>query len=137
MGTQQRYNQSWESKASTTSPTTTGTMSYFRLDPTEGSCSTPRQLPTPWHRQSIRVRVNISAQTLAIHRGVTSTTSEPIGKTVVVAETRVGAPLSGTTVGESSEVDTFWHTTTGQSLHDTRTCVRSTSSIPSAKTTPR
>src|SRR6266566_7588095 len=124
------------SKELTTSLTTTGTMSYFRLDPTEESCSTLRRLPTPWHRRSILVRVSISAQTLVIHRGMTSTTSGSIGKTVEVAETRVGAPLSGIMDGESSEVDTFSHTTTGQALHDTRTCARSTSLTLSPKMTP-
>src|SRR5437773_5936476 len=136
METRQLYSRYLESKESTTSRTTTGTMSYFRLDPTEGSCSTLRRLPTLWHRRSILVRVSISAQTLVIHRGVTSTTSGSIGKTVVVAATRAVVPLSGTTAGESSEVDIFSHTTTGQALQDTRTCVRFTSLTRSPKTTP-
>src|SRR6266571_668178 len=99
-------------------------MSYFQLDQTEGSCSTLLQLPTPWHRRSTLVRVSINAQTLVLHHGVTSTTSGSTGKTVEVAETRAGAPLSGITAGESSEVDTFSLTTTGLALHDTRTCGR-------------
>src|SRR6266566_4159986 len=110
-------------------------MSYFRLDPMEESCSTQLQLPTPWHRRSIQEQASINAQTLVVHRGVTSTTSGSIGKTAEVAETRAGVPLSGTTAGESSEVDTFSHTTTGEALHDTRTCVRSTSLTRSPRTT--
>src|SRR5437870_1092842 len=135
MVTRRLYNRYLESKELTTSPTTTGIMSYSRLDPTEGSCSTLHRWPTPWHRRSILVRVSISAQTLALHHGLTSTMSGSIGKTVEVAETRAGAPLSGTTAGESSEADTFSHTTTGQALHDTRACGRSTSSTRSPKTT--
>src|SRR5438876_8132655 len=135
MVTRRLYNRYLESKESTTSRTTTGTMSYFRLAPTEGSCSTLRRLLTLWRRRSTLVRVSINARTSVLHHGITSTTSGSIGKTVVVAETRVGVPLSGTTAGESSEVDTFSHTTTGQALHDTRTCVRSTSSTPSPKMT--
>src|SRR6266566_1461029 len=135
MVTQQLYNPYLESKESTTSRTITGTMSYFRLDPTEGSCSTLRRLPTLWRRRSILVRVSISAQTLVLHHGVTSITLGSTGKIAEVAETRVGAPPSGTTAGESSEVDIFSHTTAGQALHDTRTCVRSTSLTRSAKMT--
>src|SRR6266480_7212017 len=101
MVTRQLYNRYSESKELTTSLTTTGTMSYFRLDPTEESCSTLPQLPTPWRRRSILVRVSISAQTLVLPHGVTSTTSGSIGRTVEVVETRVGVPLSGTTAGES------------------------------------
>src|SRR5947199_411294 len=125
-----------ESKELTTSRTTTGTMFYFRLDPTAESCSTQLQLPTPWRRRSILVRVSISAQTLGLHHGVTSIMSGSIGRTVGVVETRAGAPLSGITDGESSGVDTFSHTTTGQALHDTRTCERFTSLTRSPKTTP-
>src|SRR6266566_847340 len=110
-------------------------MSYFRLDPTAESCSTQPQLPTRWRRRSILVRVSINAQTLVLHHGATSTTSESIGRTVEVVETRVGAPLSGTTAGESSEADTFSRTTTEQVLRDTRTCVRSTSLTRSRRTT--
>src|SRR6266550_1879197 len=117
MGTQQLYSQFWESKALTMSPTTTGTMYYFRLDPTEGSCSIQHRLPILWRRRSILERVSISVQTLVLHHGLTSTTSGSIGKIVGVVETRVEAPLSGTTVGESSEGDTFSHTTTGLALH--------------------
>src|SRR6266581_1310161 len=135
MVTQQLYNRYLESKELTTSRTTTGTMSYFRLDPTEASCSTLRRLLTLWRPRSILVRVSISAQTLVLHHGVTSTTSESIGRTVEVVETQVGVPLSGTMAGESSEVDTFLHTTAGQVLHDTRACVRSTSLTRSPKTT--
>src|SRR5437016_3152153 len=101
MATQQLYNRYLESKELTMSRTTTGIMSYFRLDRTVGSCSTLRRLPTLWRRRSILVRVSISAQALVLHHGLTSTTSGSIGKTVVVAETRVGAPLSGTTGGAS------------------------------------
>src|SRR6266550_4780711 len=106
MVTLQRFNRYLESKESTTSPTTTGTMSYSRLDPTEGSCSIQRRLPTLWRRRSILVRVSINAQASVLHHGLTSTTSESIGKTAEVVETLVGVLLSGTTVGESSEVDT-------------------------------
>src|SRR6266566_6901567 len=136
MVTQQLYNRYLESKELTTSRTTTGTMSYFRLDPTEASCSTLRRLLTLWRPRSILVRVSISAQTLVLHHGVTSTTSGSTGKIVEDAETRAGAPLSGITAGESSEVDTFSLTTTGLALHDTRTCGRSTSLTRLPKTTP-
>src|SRR5437016_11457647 len=136
MATQQLYNRYLGSKELTTSRTTTGTMSYFQLDPTGGSCSILLRLLILWRRRSIRVRVSISAQTLVLRHGVTSTMSGSIGRTVEVAEILVGVLQSGTTAGESSEVDTFSHTTTGQPLHDTRTCVRSTSLTRSPKTTP-
>src|SRR6266702_3030322 len=136
MATQQLYNPSLESKELTTSPTTTGPMYYFPLDPTGESCPTLRQMPTLWLRQSIPVQVSINARTLVLHHGVTSTTSGSIGKTVEDVETPVGALLSGTTAGESSEVDTFSHTTVGLALRDIRTCVRSTSLIRLLRTTP-
>src|SRR5260370_23408400 len=129
MVTQQRYNRYLESKELTTSRTITGTMSYFRLDPTEGFCSTQLPLPIPWRRRSILVRVSINAQTSVLHHGVTSTTSGSIGKTVEVAETRVVAPLSGTMAGESSEVDTSLHMTAAQTRPDIPICETSTSSI--------
>src|SRR5437773_9304587 len=106
METRQLYSRYLESKESTTSRTTTGTMFYFLLDPTEGSCSTLRRLPTLWRRRSILVRVSISAQTLVIHRGITSTMSGSIGRIVEVVETRAAAPPSGIMGGELSAVDT-------------------------------
>src|SRR6266581_5243711 len=100
METQQLYSRYLESRVSITSRTITGTTFCFPSDPTGVSCSTLLPSQTPLHQRYTLALANSSGPMLEARRGATSTTSASIGKTVEVAATPAGVPLSGTMAGE-------------------------------------